>query len=66
MYISPADKPLNVQLSGIVLAATLQKWPLEDALYMLTLEVGEAAIVTLKAEVDSRVTDTFEGAFEKK
>ncbi len=40
----------------------LHTQPPEDALYFETLGVGEAAIVTCKAVVDSLFTNTFEGA----
>ncbi len=56
-----------MQLRGVMLADTSHDWPPEEAvaLYLMTLEVGEAEIVTRKADVDSLVTSTLDGAMKK-
>ncbi len=65
MYISPPDKSFKVQASGEVLAETSHNRPLEEALYFVTLDVGEAEIATSKADVESVVINAFEGAISK-
>ncbi len=56
-----------MQLRGEMLADTSHDWTPEEALalYLVTLEVGEAEIVTRKADVDSLVTRTLDGPMEQ-
>ncbi len=54
-----------MQLRGEVLADTSHEWPPDEALYLETLDVGEAEIVTRKEDVDSSFTNTFNGAIEQ-